>query len=74
MKSIKKDRFLGIFPFFLNAPQALVESILSLSRYKKLPDKMLVKLEGDQCQDFVLMLSGEKRIFKMGSSAREITL
>jgi CRP/FNR family transcriptional regulator len=40
----------------------------------KLPGKMLVKLEGDQCQDFVLMLSGEKRIFKMGGSAREITL
>jgi CRP/FNR family transcriptional regulator len=40
----------------------------------KLPDKMLVKLEGDQCHDFVIMLSGEKRIFKMGGSAREITL
>jgi CRP/FNR family transcriptional regulator len=35
---------------------------------------MLVKLEGDQCQDFVLMLSGEKRIYKVGGSAREITL
>jgi len=35
---------------------------------------MLVKLEGDQCTDFVLMLSGEKRIFKMGGTAREITL
>jgi CRP/FNR family transcriptional regulator len=35
---------------------------------------MLVKLEGDECRDFVLMLSGEKRIFKMGGSAREITL
>jgi CRP/FNR family transcriptional regulator len=40
----------------------------------KLPGKMLVKLEGDQCHDFVIMLSGEKRIFKMGGSAREITL
>jgi CRP/FNR family transcriptional regulator len=40
----------------------------------KLPGKMLVKLEGDQCQDFVLMLSGEKRIYKAGGSAREITL
>jgi CRP/FNR family transcriptional regulator len=35
---------------------------------------MLVKLEGDQCQDFVFMLSGEKRIYKIGGSAREITL
>jgi CRP/FNR family transcriptional regulator len=35
---------------------------------------MLVKLEGDHCQDFVFMLSGEKRIFKMGGADREITL
>ncbi len=74
MGSIKKDRFLQIFPFFQNASQTLVGNILSLSRHKKLPGKMLVKLEGDQCQDFVLMLSGEKRIFKMGGTAREITL
>jgi CRP/FNR family transcriptional regulator len=40
----------------------------------KLPGKLLVKLEGEMCQDFILMLSGEKRIFKMGGSAREITL
>ena len=74
MGSIEKDRFLKIFPFFENASQSLVGNILSLSRHMKLPGKMLVKLEGDQCQDFVLMLSGEKRIFKMGASAREITL
>jgi CRP/FNR family transcriptional regulator len=74
MNSIKKALFLEIFPFFRNAPQSLVKNILSLSRYQKLPGKILVKLEGDQCQDFVFMLSGEKRIFKMGGSAREITL
>jgi CRP/FNR family transcriptional regulator len=74
MNSIKKIAFIKIFPFFQNASQPLIEDILSLSRHMKLPGKMLVKLEGDQCQDFVLMLSGEKRIFKMGGSAREITL
>lgn len=74
MEAIQRERFLKIFPYFQKAPQALVENILSLSRYQKLPGKMLVKLEGDQCQDFVLMLSGEKRIFKMGGSGREITL
>lgn len=74
MGSMRKERFLEIFPFFHNASQSLLEDILSLSRYKKLPGKMLVRLEGDQCQDFVLMLSGEKRIFKIGGSFREITL
>ncbi len=74
MGSVKKDRFLEIFPFFRNASQSLVESILSLSRHNKIPGNMLIKLEGDQCQDFVLMLSGEKRIYKVGDSSREITL
>jgi CRP/FNR family transcriptional regulator len=74
MGSIEKDRFLETFPFFQNASQDLVENILSLSRHKKLPANMLVKLEGDECLDFVLMLSGEKRIFKVGHSDREITL
>jgi CRP/FNR family transcriptional regulator len=35
---------------------------------------VLVKLEGDQCQDFFFMLSGEIRIYKVGGSSREITL
>ncbi len=74
MGSIDKGCFLDIFPAFRDAPQPMVESILSLSRKKTLPSNMLVKLEGDQCHDFVLMLSGEKRIFKVSGSGREVTL
>jgi len=74
MGIIREDRFLEIFPFFRNASQSLVESILSLSRHNKISGNVLVKLEGDQCQDFFLMLSGEIRIYKVGGSSREITL
>ena len=74
MGAIEESRFLKIFPFFQNASEILVENILSLSRYITLPGKMLVKLEGDPCLDFVLMLSGEKRIYMVGGPAREITL
>lgn len=74
MGSIDRDRFLKIFPFFRNASQPLVDNVLSSSRCMKLPDRVLVSLEGDYCQNFFLMLSGEKRIFKIGSSGREITL
>jgi len=70
----KKDQFLKIFPFFRNAAQPLIENILSLSRRNMLPSNMLVKLEGELCQDFVFMLAGEKRIYKSGGSGREITL
>jgi CRP/FNR family transcriptional regulator len=74
MNSFNKDPFFKIFPFFKNTPEPLVQHMLSSARYKTLPGNMLVKLEGDKCEDFVLMLSGEKRIFKMGSTDREITL
>ena len=74
MRIIREDRFLEIFPFFRTASKSLVESILSLSRHIKISANVLVKLEGDECQDFVLMLSGEKRIYKIGGSSREITL
>jgi CRP/FNR family transcriptional regulator len=74
MVRMNKERFLEIFPFFQKGSHNLIENILSLSRNMKLPGNMLVKLEGDHCHDFVFMLSGEKRIFKMGGAAREITL
>jgi hypothetical protein len=40
MEAIEKDQFREIFPFFSNAPQILVENILSSSRYKKIPRKV----------------------------------
>ena len=64
MDVIGKERFLKVFPFFRNGPPNLVENILSSSRYRKIPGNTLVKLEGDQIQDFVFILSGEKRIFR----------
>jgi CRP/FNR family transcriptional regulator len=74
MDAIEKNLFLKIFPFFRNAPPILVANILSSSRYRKIPRNTLVKLEGDQCEDFIFMLSGEKSIFKMSESGRHITL
>ena len=74
MSKSDKEHFLKIFPFFRSAPATLVDSIISLSRYKTLPGNMIVKLEGDLCNDFVFMLGGEKRIYKQGNSDREITL
>ena len=74
MFHIKKDQFLKIFPFFRNAAQSLIEDILSLSRHNMLPSNMLVKLEGERCQDFVFMLAGEKRIYNCSESGREIKM
>ena len=74
MKNNENAQFLNIFPFFRNRSRILVENILSSARYRRIPGKTLVKLEGDRCEDFIFMLSGEKRIFKMSETGREITL
>ncbi len=74
MGAIEEHHFLEIFPFFRNGPHLLVEAILSSARRKTVPKNVLMKLEGDNTSDFVLMLSGEKRIYKRSASDREITL
>lgn len=73
MNTIDRDHFLQIFPAFRSAP-SLAEDIIALGRHNRIPADVIVKLEGDECQDFVLMLSGEKRIYKTSPSSREITL
>lgn len=74
MSIINRDQFLRIFPYFRHAPESLVTDILSLSYQNRIPGDVIAKLEGDECQEFVLMLSGEKRIYKTSGSTREITL
>jgi len=70
----KKEQFCKIFPFFRTAPEALVNEILSSCRYQTAPANLVLKEEGDEISDFVLLLSGEKRVYKTNGIGREITL
>jgi len=71
---LQKSGFLKIFPYFRNAPEALVNNILSSSKYASAPENMVLKEEGTEVSEFVLLLSGEKRIYKASGIGREITL
>lgn len=74
MEKITQDRLLSIFPAFQKAPQALVDSILSSSRYMSAPPDTILLSEGQFCPGLVLMLSGEKRVYKATETGKEITL
>lgn len=71
---IQEREFLEIFPYFRSTPKGLVDEILSASTYESAPGNLVLKKEGDTLSEFVLLLSGEKRIYKTSETGREITL
>jgi len=72
--TLEKEQFCEIFPFFRTVPNALVNDILSSCRCQTAPANLVLKEEGDEISEFVLLLSGEKRVYKTNSNDREITL
>ncbi len=68
------QEFLEIFPAFRKMPGGVVERILSAAWRKKIPAGTYVYSEGDYCQAFTFLISGEVRVFKMEETGREITL
>lgn len=74
METATKDRLLEVFPAFQKAPQGLVDSILTSSRYMSAPPDTLLLSEGQYCPGLILMLAGEKRVYKATETGREITL
>jgi CRP/FNR family transcriptional regulator len=69
-----KNEFLKSFVIFRNAPQGLVEWLLSVSRAQAIPTGKQIYAEGDACSSIAFVLSGEIRVFKIGETGREITL
>jgi CRP/FNR family transcriptional regulator, anaerobic regulatory protein len=74
METVTKDRLLEVFPAFQKAPQGLVDSILTSSQYMSAPPDTLLRSEGQYCPGLILMLAGEKRVYKATETGREITL
>jgi CRP/FNR family transcriptional regulator, anaerobic regulatory protein len=74
MSAITRDRFLDIFPVFQKGPQALVNDILSFSQYMAMPPNTILQREGEYSPGLVLVISGEKRIYKQSGNSKEITL
>jgi CRP/FNR family transcriptional regulator len=74
MTELNAEQFIEIFPFFRSSPRQLVEDMLSSSRHAFAHRGTLMHLEGEACTYLELVLSGEKRAYKSGPAAREITL
>lgn len=72
--AIFKNDFLNLFPYFKGSKETLIEDILSCAKHATAPGNQVLKKEGDKLTDFVLLLSGSKRVFKVSDSGREITL
>jgi CRP/FNR family transcriptional regulator len=71
---LKSQEFLETFPDFQKMPENVVEKILSAARRMTVPSGHYIYSEGDFCQMFTFLISGEVRIFKMAETGREITL
>jgi CRP/FNR family transcriptional regulator len=69
-----EDQLREIFPVFQKWPPELTEEILSCAQYKKIKANATILQEGEVCDSLGLMLEGEKRVFKLSESGREITL
>ncbi len=62
------------FPFLRQGPIELPEKITLNSRSRTLPKNTRIYWEGDACTHIAFVLEGEIRVFKTGSTGREITL
>lgn len=74
MEKPDKDKFLEIFPFFRKGVPNLVRDLLACSHYSETGANTILQLEGQFCASLGLMVFGEKRIFKVSETGREITL
>jgi len=69
-----KEDFLSSFPEFRQMPDELLVDIFASARRQTIPAGQHVYSEGDSCQLFLFLLSGEIRVYKTGINGKEITL
>ncbi len=74
MKTVTKEELVTAFPVFRHQDKPLAEQILSSSSHQRFHREQGFYSEGDRCPGIPFFLSGWVRVFKTGSSGREITL
>ena len=74
MNDLNCEQFLAVFPFFRKRRSGLVEEILHKGIHRSLPKSTMLYFDGDECTHIGLILKGVIRVYKTGSSGREITL
>jgi CRP/FNR family transcriptional regulator len=71
---VPKEELLKIFPVIRNQADSLAEKILISSSHQNFRKDTRFYQEGDRCPGIPFFLEGEVRVYKTGSSGREITL
>ena len=74
MKSITREELVTVFPIFSHKEKHLAEQILASSSHQLFHKEQRFYNEGDRCPGIPFFLDGEVRVYKTGSSGREITL
>jgi CRP/FNR family transcriptional regulator len=73
-KNPELTNLLDAFPFLKDSDKEIREQMLTHVSIAKIPKGNCIFLEGDECRNFALILSGMVRVYKLGESGREITL
>jgi CRP/FNR family transcriptional regulator len=74
MKTVSEKKFVQTFPYFASDSGSIAEKIVSTARLETADAETVLQWEGDYCESLGFMLAGEKRVYKIGESGREITL
>jgi CRP/FNR family transcriptional regulator len=62
------------FPFLKHAEEEVRKRLLAHAAIMRIPKGKIIFLEGDECSQLALILSGTVRVYKIAESGREITL
>lgn len=68
------ERICQAFPFLKGAEAEIRKQFLSHALIMRLPKGKIIFLEGDECRQLALIMSGTVRVYKIAENGREITL
>lgn len=69
-----KDKLLEFLPFLTKDSFKEIDEFFTAALHQKIQKDKTISVEGDSCNYFSFLLRGVIRVYKIGSSGREITL
>ncbi len=69
-----KDKLLELLPFLTKDSFKEIDEFFTAALHQKIQKDKTISVEGDSCNYFSFLLKGVIRVYKIGSSGREITL
>jgi len=74
MEESALEKICQTFPFLKDAEAEVRKQLLSHAVITRIPKGKIIFLEGDECRQLALIMSGTVRVYKIAESGREITL